>query len=361
MKAWLYLEDGSVFEGTAFGALKETLSELVFNTGMTGYQEILTDPSYGAQSVVMTYPIIGNYGINKTDWESEKISLEGLVVREYCSTPSHYLGEKTLEDFLKEQDVMGISGVDTRMITKKIRTRGVMKCLLTYKEGTDCLEKLKSYTMPTDLGQRFGCQEKQVLPGRGLKIGILDLGCKKGIVSLLQGLGCTVILFPWSTRKEEILQEGLDALLVSNGPGDPKDNPGVIKMLNELMGNIPLRGICLGNQLLALAVGGDTYKMKFGHRGGNHPVLHHPTGSVMITSQNHGYAVEKASLPEHCVVTYENINDDTVEGFASITWDIEAVQFHPEEGPGPQEGRLVVEQWVKGLEEKAYAKISEHS
>lgn len=355
MKAYLYLEDGSCFEGTSFGALRETLSELVFNTAMTGYQEILTDPSYGAQTVVMTYPIIGSYGINKTDWESEKISLEGLVVREYCATPSHYLGEQTLDDFLKFHNIPGISGVDTRMITKKIRSRGVMKCLLTYKEGSLYMQKLKEYTMPTDLSQRFGTTKKVIHPGNGLRVGVLDMGCKRGILELLKKNGCEIHQYPWNATPEEILADALDALLVSNGPGDPKDNVGVIHTLNTLKGKLPLRGICLGNQLLALALGADTYKMTFGHRGGNHPVMHLPSGRVLITSQNHGYAVEESSLSGIGEVTYRNINDDTVEGFQSKAWDVEAVQFHPEEGPGPEEGRIVVETWLTSLEGKKHA------
>lgn len=355
MKAYLYLEDGSRFEGTAFGAIRDSVSELVFNTGMTGYQEILTDPSYGAQSVVMTYPIIGSYGINETDWESDRICLEGLVVREYCDKPSHYMGDRTLDDFLKEFGVPGIQGVDTRMITKKIRTYGVMKCLLTHKEGTDYMDILDNYKMPTDLAERFGTREKIVYPGEGLRVGVLDMGCKNGIIQLLKDAGCQVYLYPWNTTAEEIKSDGVDALLVSNGPGDPKDNKSVIEVLGSLVGTLPLRGICLGNQLLALALGADTYKMKFGHRGGNHPVIHLPTGRVMITSQNHGYAVDEASIAGHGEVTYRNINDGSVEGFVSRKWDVEAVQFHPEEGPGPEDGRVIVQEWVKSLEVKSHA------
>lgn len=355
MKAYLYLEDGSCFEGTAFGAIRESMSELVFNTGMTGYQEILTDPSYGAQTVVMTYPIIGNYGINENDFESSGICLEGLVVREYCHTPSHYQGEKTLDQFLKEYDVPGIYGVDTRMITKKIRNHGVMKCLLAYEEGTDYMEKLAQYKMPTDLGERFGTKEKVVHEGTGLKVGVLDMGCKRGILELLKNSGCQVYQYPWNTPAQEMLDDGLGALLVSNGPGDPKDNKSVIETLKSLVGKMPLRGICLGNQLLALALGADTYKMKFGHRGGNHPVIHLPTGKVMITSQNHGYAVEESTLDSHGEITYRNINDGTVEGFKNGKLDVEAVQFHPEEGPGPEDGRVIVAQWVESLEVKSHA------
>ncbi|QSX08295.1 glutamine-hydrolyzing carbamoyl-phosphate synthase small subunit [Alkalibacter rhizosphaerae] len=357
MKAYLYLEDGSRFEGTAFGAIRESVSELVFNTGMTGYQEILTDPSYGAQTVVMTYPIIGSYGINKTDWESEKISLEGMVVREYCATPSHYMGEQNLDDYLKQHNVPGIYGVDTRMITKKIRNYGVMKCLLTYKEGTDHLEKLHDFRMPADLGQRFGTTKKVVHAGKGIRMGILDLGCKQGIINILKDEGCTIYQYPWNTSSQEILEDDLEGLLVSNGPGDPKDNDVVIYTLKDLTGKIPLRGICLGNQLLALALGADTYKMKFGHRGGNHPAIHLPSNRVIITSQNHGYAVEESSLPADAEVTWRNINDNTLEGFCHHRLDVEAVQFHPEEGPGPEEGRVILEEWIRILEEKKHAEI----
>ncbi|MBF7096521.1 carbamoyl phosphate synthase small subunit [Alkalibacter mobilis] len=351
MKAFLYLEDGSVMEGKSFGAVKETVSEIVFNTGMTGYQEILTDPSYKGQSVVMTYPIIGNYGINKFDDESSKVQVESLIVREFCDYPSHFKSCMGINDYLVENDVPGICGLDTRMLTKKIRQNGVMRCLLAYEEGIDHISKIRNYKFPTDAAKSAGVKRKLVVSSGEVNIGIVDLGCKNGIVRQLVQNDCRVTMLPADVSADEIICEKFDGLVVSNGPGDPKDNMETVEVLKKVLGRLPIRGICLGNQLLALALGADTYKMKFGHRGGNHPVVNLKTGKVIISSQNHGYAVNEKTLPPGVVKTYENINDNTFEGFEYTKYNIKAVQFHPEEGPGPVDGHEIIREWINEIKE----------
>ncbi|SHE54335.1 carbamoyl phosphate synthase small subunit [Alkalibacter saccharofermentans] len=354
MKAYLYLEDGTLVEGEAFGAIKETLSEIVFNTGMTGYQEILTDPSYREQTVVMTYPIVGNYGINKNDFESEDIQVKAFAVREYSVHPSHYECDETLDDFLKSKGIPGIYGIDTRMITKKIRNIGTMKCLLTYDKTSEAMEKINTYSFPKDVARRNALKEKMTFDGNGAKIGLLDLGFKRGILRELLSCGCKVILYPYNTGADEIMSDGLDGFMFSNGPGDPKDNPEIISLAKELFGKMPLFGICLGHQILALALGADTFKMKFGHRGSNHPVINLKSQKVLISSQNHGYEVDGRSLPEGTVKTYENINDGTLEGFDHPGLKIKAVQFHPEEGPGPVDGHEIIAGWINNVKDDEY-------
>lgn len=356
MKAYLYLEDGTVYEGKSFGAVKEILSEIVFNTGMTGYQEILTDPSYREQTVVMTYPIVGNYGINKRDFESDHVQVKAFVVREYSVHPSHYECDETLDGFLKENDIPGIYGIDTRMITKKIRDIGTMKCLLTYEATPDAMEKIEDYSFPKDVAKRNGVKEKKVFGGSGLRIGLLDLGYKKGILRELTSNDCRVTLYPYHTKAAEILSDNLDGFMLSNGPGDPKDNPEIISLAKELFGKMPVFGICLGHQILALALGADTFKMKFGHRGSNHPVIKIEDQKVLISSQNHGYEVDGDSLPVGTIKTYENINDGTLEGFDYPKYQIKAVQFHPEEGPGPIDGHEIISEWINSVKEEDYAK-----
>ncbi len=352
MNAYLYLEDGSVFVGQAFGAVKETLSELVFNTGMTGYQEVLTDPSYRGQTVLMTYPLIGNYGINDRDFESDAVQVEGFIVREYSEHPSHYLCRENLDSFLRSQGVPGICGLDTRMLTKKIRDQGAMKCLIAYEETPHAQDVLQSFAMPTDVACRGGISEKQVMEGSGVRVGLLDVGCKRGIAKQLLRNGCTVIFYPYWTTREEIEEDKLDALLLSNGPGDPKDCRHVTQLALGLLGKLPLWGICLGHQILALALGADTYKMKFGHRGSNHPVLRLDNNQVLISSQNHGYAVDEASLGPKLHLTYRNINDGTVEGFDCPEYRVRTVQFHPEEGPGPVDGHAIIHEWIQSMKEE---------
>ncbi|HCX64373.1 MAG TPA: carbamoyl phosphate synthase small subunit [Eubacteriaceae bacterium] len=346
MIAYLYLEDGSVVEGKAFGAVKETMAEVVFNTAMAGYEEILTDPSYRKQAVVMTYPLIGNYGINTKDMESDRIQVECFIVKEACKTPNHYQCLKTVDQFLKEQNIPGIEGVDTRMLAKKIRSKGTMKGLLTYEPQDQPQKLLAQYQFPKDVAKEAGTKQKQVLSAKGPRVGLWDLGNKKGIVGALKAAGCEVVIYPYDTSLEEIQGDDLKGLLLSNGPGDPKDNPEILGKIKQLIGTMPLWGICLGHQLLALALGADTFKMKFGHRGGNHPVMDTKSEKVMMTAQNHGYEVDSKSMPEDVTVTYRNVNDGTIEGFRCEKVGIEAVQFHPEEGPGPVDAYPIVKQWI---------------
>ncbi|MPW26633.1 glutamine-hydrolyzing carbamoyl-phosphate synthase small subunit [Alkalibaculum sp. M08DMB] len=351
MKAFIYLEDGTKLEGKSFGSDNTVIGELVFNTGMTGYQEVLTDPSYREQIVIMTYPMIGNYGINKDDNESNEVQVKAFIVREYSVIPSHYESINTIDNFLKENNIPGVYDVDTRMLTKRIRNSGSMKCLITTKELKDYKNLIDSYQLPKDIVSMVSRNLKEYFPGNNYKVGILDLGLKKGIENNLKKMGCSVIIYPYNTTKDEIMDDNIDVLLLSNGPGDPKENLKVIDLAKDMMGTLPLWGICLGHQILALALGGDTYKMKFGHRGSNHPVMNIETGKILISSQNHGYAVKDESLSAGIIKTYTNINDDTLEGFDYPDYNIKAVQFHPEEGPGPIDGHIIFKEWLDSLKE----------
>lgn len=352
MKSIIYLEDGTKIIGKSFGARKTVVGELVFNTGMTGYQEVLTDPSYSEQIVVMTYPIVGNYGININDNESKGIQVKAFIVREYSVVPSHYLCEKSLDEFLIENDIPGVYDVDTRMLTKKIRNKGSMKCLITTEELDNFEEVISGYTFPKDVVKKVSRKEKETYQGNNLHIGVIDLGLKEGIANNLINQGCTVTIYPQNVSYEEIKEDKIDALLLSNGPGDPKDVEGMIELSKKLRGELPLWGICLGHQILALSLGADTYKLKFGHRGSNHPVMNLETGKIMISSQNHGYAVKDETITDAMKKTYININDNTVEGFDSPYYNIKAVQFHPEEGPGPIDGHEIFHIWIEGLKEE---------
>lgn len=347
MKARLYLEDGTLFEGVSFGAKTTLFGEVVFNTGMTGYQEILTDPSYGGQIVTMTYPLIGNYGINDVDIESDRVQVTGFVVKEYSEIPNHWQCTKSLDTYLKENNIPGISGIDTRKLTKIIRNSGTMNCILTTEEITDDLiEQLKGYKFPSDIVAQVSSESIVEHSGNGLKVGLIDLGLKKGIVKQLLNLDCAVTVFPHDTTIETIEARELDVVMFSNGPGDPKDAKAAIKLAKQLLGKKTLWGICLGHQVLALALGADTYKLKFGHRGANHPVIELESGKVFMSSQNHGYAVDGKSFTEDMEVTYLNVNDDTIEGLGCKKHSITSVQFHPEEGPGPEDAHYIFKKWV---------------
>ena len=290
MKAFLILEDGTVFAGTSIGSTRDMISEIVFNTSMTGYLEVLTDPSYAGQAVVMTYPLIGNYGITP-DMESKKAWPDGYIVRELSRRASNFRCEGNLEDFLKEQDVPGICGIDTRALTKILREKGTMNGMITTNENFDLDEvivKLKAYTVG-DVVSKVTCQEKSVLPGNGPKVALMDFGAKGNIVKSLNQRGCEVTIYPANTSAEEIIKTNPDGIMLSNGPGDPADCVEIIEEIRKLAEtDIPIFAICLGHQLMALATGADTHKMKYGHRGGNHPVKDLKSGKVYISSQNHG-------------------------------------------------------------------------
>ena len=355
MKAFLILEDGTVFTGTSIGAKKEIISEIVFNTSMTGYLEVLTDPSYAGQAVCMTYPLIGNYGICHEDQESLRPWPDGYIVRELSRIPSNFRCEDTVQNFLKKYDIPGIAGIDTRALTKILREKGTMNGMITTNESynlDEIIPKLKEYTTGKVV-ERVTCEEKHVLKGNGPKVALLDFGAKENIAKSLNERGCEVTIYPAATPAEEILKSNPDGIMLSNGPGDPKECVSIIKEVKKLYDSeVPIFAICLGHQLMALATGADTKKMKYGHRGGNHPVKDLETGRVYISSQNHGYMVDTDTLDQDVAVpAFENVNDKTNEGLKYIGKNIFTVQFHPEACPGPQDSGYLFDRFMKMMEE----------
>ena len=322
MKAFLILEDGHVFTGTSIGSQKEVISEIVFNTSMTGYLEVLTDPSYAGQAVCMTYPLIGNYGICYDDQESLRPWPDGYIVRELSRLPSNFRCQDTIQNFLKKFDIPGIAGIDTRALTKILREKGTMNGMITTNENyhlDEIIPKLKAYNTGKVV-EKVTCSEKSVLKGEGFKVALLDLGAKNNIARSLNERGCEVTIYPALTTAEEILAANPDGIMLSNGPGDPKECVSIIKEIKKLYdSNVPIFAICLGHQLMALATGADTHKMKYGHRGGNHPVKDLATGRVYISSQNHGYVVDTDTLdPNVAVPAFVNVNDGTNEGLKYV-------------------------------------------
>ena len=359
MKAFLILEDGHVFTGRSIGSTREAVSEIVFNTSMTGYLEVLTDPSYAGQAVVMTYPLIGNYGICYEDMESERPWVDGFIVRELSRMPSNFRCEDTIQNFLEKNDIPGICGIDTRALTKILRESGTMNGMITTNENYDMdevMKKLKAYSTGDEVS-KVTCREKYVLPGDGYKVALLDLGAKRNIARSLNERGCEVTIYPSFTTAEEIIASNPDGIMLSNGPGDPKACTEVIKEIRKLYEtDIPIFAICLGHQLMALATGADTFKLKYGHRGGNHPVKDMETGRVYISSQNHGYAVNPESLdPKVAVPAFTNVNDGTNEGLKYVGKNIFTVQYHPEACPGPQDSSYLFDRFLKMMEEKKNA------
>ena len=351
MKAFLILEDGNVFEGTSIGSKKEIISEIVFNTSMTGYLEVLTDPSYTGQAVCMTYPLIGNYGIAYQDMESKKPWPDGYIVRELSRIPSNFRSEGTIQDFLEENDIPGIAGIDTRSLTKILREKGTMNGMITTNENynlDEILPKLKEYVVK-DAVKRSTCSEISHLEGDGFKVALMDFGAKRNIARSLNERGCDVTIYPAFTKAEEILAANPDGIMLSNGPGDPKECVSIIKEIKKLYdSNVPIFAICLGHQLMALATGADTHKMKYGHRGGNHPVKDLATGRVYISSQNHGYVVDTDTLdPNVAVPAFVNVNDGTNEGLKYVGKNIFTVQFHPEACPGPQDSGYLFDRFLE--------------
>ena len=350
MRAFLILEDGTVFAGESIGSTREVISEIVFNTSMTGYLEVLTDPSYAGQAVVMTYPLIGNYGITP-DMESERPWVDGYIVRELSRIPSNFRCEGTIQDFLKEHDIPGICGIDTRALTKILRDKGTMNGMITTNEDYDLdeiLPRLAAYTTG-DVVSKVTCAAPKGLPGDGKRVALLDLGAKRNIAKSLNDRGCEVTIYPADTPAETILAGNPDGIMLSNGPGDPKECTEVIKEIKKLYdSDVPIFAICLGHQLMALATGADTHKMKYGHRGGNHPVKDLSTGRVYISSQNHGYVVDVDKLdPSIATPAFVNVNDGTNEGLKYTGKNIFTVQFHPEACPGPQDSGYLFDRFIE--------------
>ena len=367
MKAILALEDGTCYEGESFGAPGECVGEVVFNTSITGYQEILTDPSYTGQIVTMTYPLIGNYGVNANDVESARPQVEGFVVREYCDLPSNWRSSESLGNYLKRHDVLGIQGIDTRALTRRIRTEGAMKSVLSTvdRDRERLVEKARK--MPgmegRDLARAASCSEPfrwteglfNYENGRAetlreeplFHVAVYDFGVKRNILRYLVSRGCDVTVFPADAPPDQLLEIDPDGIFLSNGPGDPEPVTYAVENIRQLMHLKPTFGICLGHQLLGLALGGKTYKLKFGHRGANQPVRELDTGRVEITSQNHGFAVDADSLDQRDVeITHVNLNDNTLEGLRHKRLPIFCVQYHPEASAGPHDAEYLFDRFA---------------
>ena len=350
--AILLLADGRIFEGKSFGYQGETTGEVCFNTGMTGYQEILTDPSYCKQIVTMTSPHIGNYGINEEDIESENIQVAGFVVKEETMTPSNWRSTQSLGEYLKKNKIVGIKEIDTRSLTRHIRDKGAMNGIISSNDlDIQSLDKkLKKFPDMNglDLAKDVTTQKKYKWPGKGrYKVAVIDFGIKKNILRLLSDVGCELTVFPASIKAEDILSFEPDGVFLSNGPGDPLAVTYGIETVKKLLGKVPLFGICLGHQILALALGASTFKLKFGHRGINHPVRNNEKNTVEITSQNHGFAVDLDSLPPNVISTHINLNDNTSGGIRCTDIPAFSVQYHPESSPGPHDSRYLFNQFIE--------------
>lgn len=347
-EVYICLENGQTFKGYSFGATKEVIGELVFTTGMCGYIETLTDPSYYGQIVMQTFPLIGNYGIINEDKESNKPYVSAYIVREKCDKPSNFRCDENLDTFLKENDIPGVYGVDTREITKIIRESGVMNAFITTNPKNADYEKIKEYKI-VDAVKSVSAEKPQLIPSNRHKYNVvlLDFGAKKNIVRELNKRGCNVAVMPYNTKAEDILKLGVDGIMLSNGPGDPSENTEIVEELKKLIGKVPMFGICLGHQLLALAMGGKTTKLKYGHRGVNQPVKNLETGRTYISSQNHGYAVVNETIEAAGgKVSYINANDGTCEGVDYEDKKAFSVQFHPEACSGPHDTRFIFDKFI---------------
>ena len=363
-KVYLVLEDGSVHQGYGFGAATEAVGEVVFNTTMTGYQEVLTDPSYAGQLVTLTYPLVGNYGINSDDYESARIQVSGFIVREHCDTPSHGASDRTIHQFLESQGIPGISGVDTRAITRRLRTRGVMMGALAADPDRALahLEDSPSYgeldhvrtvsTVESYAWDTAGNHApRQNGPERPFRVLVTDCGLKYNILRELTRRGCEVLVVPADTPAQDLLSLEPSGVLLSPGPGDPQLLDYVVDNARQILGRTPVMGICLGHQIVARALGADTFKLKFGHRGGNHPVKDVTTGRVYITAQNHGYAVRADSLPAGLDVSHINLNDDTVEGLTHRDLPVFTIQYHSEASPGPRDNEYLFDRFLNMIKD----------
>ncbi|EEG76872.1 glutamine-hydrolyzing carbamoyl-phosphate synthase small subunit [Dethiobacter alkaliphilus] len=351
MLARLGLENGKIFYGKGFGATGSCEGEVVFNTAMTGYQEILTDPSYCGQIVTMTYPLIGNYGINPDDFESRRSHVRGFIVKEACESPNNWRATDTLANYLKENNIIGLTGIDTRALTRTIRQSGTLRGVITTEDCSDeeLVEKAKQAKPLSgqNLVEKVTTPRSYTIDGKGRRVVVLDLGMKQSIAQNLSKAGCEVVVMPASATADEILVLNPAGVMLTNGPGDPKDAGQPIETARDLIGKLPLFGICLGHQVLALALGAETYKLKFGHRGANHPVKDLETGKVQITSQNHGYAIDEKTLDGmDLAITHRNLNDGTVEGMTHNRHPLFCVQYHPEAFPGPSDSAHIFERFI---------------
>lgn len=350
MKAILALEDGTIFEGENFGIEGEVIGEIVFNTGMTGYQEVLTDPSNYGQIVTMTYPLIGNYGINIDDIESDKPWLKGFIVRELCNNPSNWRCVETLDQYLKRNNIIGIQGIDTRQLTRILRDKGTMKGIISTDpkfKFEDKIDEIKAYVLENPV-KCVTTKEVVHYKGEGPRVALIDLGIKQNIVRTLLNRGCEVYVFPAHTKAEDIMAMNPDGILLSNGPGNPKDCDETISTVRELMGKKPMFAICLGHLVAALANNADTEKLEYGHRGSNHPVKDLEKDLTYITSQNHGYIIVESSLDKNRIeVSHRNMNDGTIEGLRYKDMPLFTVQFHPEASPGPKDTAYLFDEFIE--------------
>ena len=353
--AVLLLDDGKLFKGTTFGATGQSIGEVCFNTGMTGYQEILTDPSYAKQIVTMTAPHIGNYGVNAEDIESEKIQVSGFVIKEESIFPSSWRSEMSLGDYLKKQNIVGIKNIDTRALTRHIRDNGAMNGIIssTTDNKNKLTSKLKSSPSMTglDLAKIVSTKNIYDWSDKGeYRVAAIDFGIKKNILRILEEFHCQVTVFPANTTAKDVLSCDPDGVFLSNGPGDPAAVEYGIETVKQILGEKPIFGICLGHQILAIALGAKTFKLKFGHRGINHPVKNMGGKTIEITSQNHGFAVEIESLPKNVISTHINLNDNTSAGIESIDYPAFSVQYHPESSPGPHDSRYLFKKFIRMMD-----------
>lgn len=348
----LILQDGTVFRGNSFGAIGGYEGEIVFTTSYSGYQEAITDPSFAKQIVVMAFPEIGNFGINDFDFESDKCHIAGLVVKNYSKQESHYKSKETLGDYLKRSNVVALENIDTRSLIRKITNIGSMSAFITSNDVDsefikEKLEQIQAFKIGEEVLYDVSPKSRYIYNPQGkINLALIDYGTKKSILAKLAKRDCRLTIYPANIEAREILENDFDAVFLSNGPGDPANYKFQISQIRQMMGKIPMFGICLGYQLLALAAGASTYKLKFGHRGANHPVINLENNKVMITSQNHGYGVDMTTLPKIMRPTYKNLNDDTLEGFEISSLGVYAVQFHPEANPGPNDAVAIFDEWI---------------